>query len=643
MKDLLSPSLSRRRFLALAGASALVRTRGQAVAAAESDRPNILWITAEDMSPTLGCYGDAYATTPNIDALAAQSVRYTNAFATAPVCSPARSCLITGLYATSMGTANLRSQFPLPTGVSGFPSYLRKAGYYCTNNVKTDYNTSNAGSLVRDSWNACSAEAHWRGKKKNQPFFAVFNDMTTHQSRSMVWPYKKFQTEIQSKLGTSERHDPAKAPLPPYYPDTPVTRRTLARYYDCITVMDKNTGKLLKQLEEDGLADNTIVFFYSDHGAGLPRHKRLVLDSGLRVALMVRFPEKYKHLAPANPGEGLDRLVSFVDFAPTVLSLLGMPIPEYMQGRPFLGRSPASPRTHIYGARDRVDEAYDLARCVRDRNWLYIRNYMPHISYNQPSFYSDQGEIRDDITRLEAEGQLTSQSQRHYAGPVRATEELYDTANDPHQVSNLATAAEHEARLERMRALLRQWILDTRDLGFLPECDMAARMGTGTPRETLRSDDAYPLERILAAAERVGTGAGSLPMQVEMLNDKDAAVRYWAAVGLHALGKDARSARAPLTVALKDTAPAVRIEAAWAFVDMGFGAKALPVLAAALEGRDRRAAVRAARALEMLGEKARPMLPAMQRARAAARKGRGDGAMFIRFALDTALEKLGQK
>ena len=641
MKDQAS-QLHRRDFLALTSLSASALLCKRAAAATDGERPNILWITCEDMTPNLGCYGDRYATTPNIDKLAAQSVRYTNAFATAPVCSPARSCLITGMYATSLGTANLRSQFPIPAGVPGFPSFLRKLGYYCTNNVKTDYNTSNAGAIIRASWDACAPTAHWRGKAGQQPFFAIFNDMTTHQSRTMVWPYEKFQKDIQGKLAADERHDPATAPLPPYYPDTPVTRRTVARYYDCISVMDKNTGEILRQLEEDGLADDTIVFFYSDHGAGMPRHKRLVLDSGLRVALMVRFPEKYKDLAPAKSGEALDRLVSFVDFAPTVLSLLGLPIPEYMQGRPFLGRAQGPPRTHIYGARDRVDEAYDLARCVRDGNWLYVRNYMPHVSYNQPSFYSDQGEIRDDITRLAKEGKLTSRAQRHYAGPTRALEELYDTANDPHQVSNLAGTPGQKERLVRMRALLRKWILDTRDLGFLPECDMAARMGGGTPREMLQKDAVYPLERILATAGLVGTGKGSLAEQVAMLRDGDPAVRYWAAVGLHALGKDAEPARKALSSALTDASPAVRIEAAWGLAELGSTGDALPLLVRALEGKDGRAAVRAARALEMLGEKARPVLPAMEKARAAARKGRGDGAMFIRFALDTALERLGR-
>ncbi len=240
-------------------------------AADGADRPNILWITAEDMSPTLGCYGDEYATSPHIDALAKQSVRYTHAFATAPVCSPSRSCLITGCYATSLGTHQMRSAFPIPDFIKGFPSYLREQGYYTTNNVKTDYNTANEPQIIEASWDECSAQAHWHGRKdKSQPFFSVFNLMTSHQSRTMVWPYEQFQKEVQSRLSPEEIHDAAKAPLPPYYPDTPIIRKTVARYYDCVTAMDQEVGEILQQLTDDGLADNTIVFFYSDHGSGMP-------------------------------------------------------------------------------------------------------------------------------------------------------------------------------------------------------------------------------------------------------------------------------------------------------------------------------------------------------------------------------------
>ncbi len=301
----------------------------------DAPRPNILWITCEDMNPNLGFLGDEYARTPNLDKLAQESVYFERAFATAPVCSPARSCLITGVYATSLGTQNLRSKFPIPSFMEGFPSYLRKEGYFCTNNVKTDYNTANEPAIIKASWDQCSASAHWRNRKPGQPFFAVFNDMTTHQSRTMVWPYERFKKEVQAELSAEERHDPAEAPVPPYYPDTPIVRRTIARYYDCITVMDKHVGKLLSQLKEDGLFEDTIIFFFSDHGAGLPRHKRALYDTGLHVPLLVRFPEKWRHLAPAGPGERVGRLVSFVDFPPTVLKLAGIKVPSYMQGIPF--------------------------------------------------------------------------------------------------------------------------------------------------------------------------------------------------------------------------------------------------------------------------------------------------------------------
>ena len=640
--------MNRRDFLKSAslaaistGAAAAVRNPRSAIRNGAA-RPNILWITVEDMSPSLGCYGDTYAATPNIDKLAAESVRYTNVFATAPVCSPVRSCMITGVLASSLGTPNLRSQMPIPKTMTGFPSVLRAAGYYCTNNVKTDYNTANAPAIIKASWDQCSDKAHWRGRTAGQPFFAIFNDMVTHQSRTMVWPYEKFRKEIHDKLPAALRHDPDKAPLPPYYPDTPTTRRTVARYYDCISMMDRNVGRILKELADDGLADETIVFFYSDHGAGLPRHKRLLMDSGMHVPLLIRFPAKYRHLAPAEGGKTVDRLLSFVDFPPTVLDLAGLGVPDYMQGKAFLGPRATAPRTHVYGARDRVDEAFDLARSVRDANWLYIRNYMPHLSYNQPSWYSDQGEIRKDITVLARAGRLTSPAQKHYAGPTRPREELYDTANDPHQINNLAASPAHAERKAAMRKRLRQWMIDTRDLGLLPEWDMVRRAGRSTPYAMARGVRGYPLETILAAADLVGGGSAAMARQITLLGHADGAVRYWAAVGLRALGDKARLAVGALTDAMRDPSPVVRIEAAWALVDLGPGEQpdALAVLTRALADRDGRVALRAARAMQMLGPRARPALAAMKRALTGAKGKRGDSAMFIRFSLDPAVKAL---
>ncbi len=319
-----------------------------AAKAASAELPNILWITAEDLSPDLGCYGNRYAATPHLDQMAQEGVRYTNAFATAPVCSPARSCLITGVYATSLGTHNLRSAFPLPHNVVGFPMLLRERGYYCTNNVKTDYNTSDEQRLIQESWDDCSATAHWRNRAEGQSFFSVFNLMETHQSRTSVWSFDEFEEKIGSQLPRDSRHDPDAVPVPPYYPDTPLVRRTLARYYDCITVMDLKVGQLLKQLNDDGLADSTIVFFYGDHGAGLPRGKRVLFDSGLRVPLLIRVPPRFRQRVPSTPGAVEAQLVSFVDFPPTMLNLLGIDAPGYMQGRPFLGPRIKAPKKRCF-------------------------------------------------------------------------------------------------------------------------------------------------------------------------------------------------------------------------------------------------------------------------------------------------------
>lgn len=605
-------------------------------------RPNILWLTAEDISPNLGCYGDAYARTPNLDAFAQSGVRYTRAFATAPVCSPARSCLITGMFATSLGTQRLRSQFPIPQDVRGFSSLLRDAGYYCSNNVKTDYNIRNEKTFIADAWDESSARAHWRKRRPGQPFFAVFNFMTTHQSRTSVWPHEQFENEIGAKLSPDERHDPETATLPPYYPDTAEARRAWARYHDCITLMDHEAGEMLRQLEADGLDDDTIVFFYGDNGMGMPRGKRLLYDTGLHEPLIVRFPEKWRHLAPAAPGTASDRLVSFVDFAPTVLGLCGVEIPGRMQGTAFLGSAAGEPRRYVYGARDRVDEVFDLSRSVRDGRWLYIRNFMPHLSWMPPERFSDGSTFRRELKRLAAAGQLNA-DQLTYAAPRRALEELYDTDADPHQLHNLAASPDHRDTLQRMRAELRKWQIETRDAGFLTEPQMWQRLSELTPLELARDPKLYPLARLLETADLVGRD-DAWQRQMALLADADDGVRYWAAVGLNAAESLTDSARAALRETLSDSSPVVRIEAASALARHGETQQALPVLAAALTGDQPEVALHAARSLELLGPAARPLLPTMRQVLDLARQAesRGDTMMFIRFSLEASLENFAQ-
>jgi arylsulfatase A-like enzyme len=609
---------------------------GEAVAA---ERPNILWITAEDMSANLGCYGDPFARTPNLDAFVRQAVRYTHAFATAPVCAPARACLITGVYATSLGNPHLRCEIPIPVEFKGYAAYLREAGYFTSNNVKTDYNLKDEVAFKKAAWDRCDPQAHWRQHRPGQPFFAVFNLMETHQSRSNVWSWDEFERDIGSRLRPEDRADPTKVPLPPFYPDTPLARRTMARYYDCIQAMDKVVGRILRELEADGLAADTIIFFYSDHGMGLPRGKRCLYDSGMHVPLLILFPKRWQHLAPAKPGETTDRLVSFVDFAPTVLNLAGVKIPAYMQGVAFLGPAAGQPRAFIYGARDRVDEVYDTARSVRDQRWLYIRNYRPHLSWAQPEGYSDQSELRRELLGMAREGKL-GPSPLTYPAPTRPREELYDTQADPHQLHNLADKPEHRAVLANMRARLRDWILETRDLAFLPEADMLTRAGAGTPFEMARQPGRYPLERVLAAAETVGE-KDAVERQQKLLTDPDAGVRYWAAVGLRAAGGAALPARDGLRRALRDSSSAVRIEAAGALAALGEGKAALDVLTAELDADDWNAVVHAARTLQLLGPRAEPARPAMRERLISARQQEGEQtlAMFARFALEAALEQ----
>lgn len=611
--------------------------------------PNILWITVEDMSPTLGCYGDDFARTPHLDAFAKESILYTNAFASSPVCSPSRSTLITGMHNASMGTHQMRSTNRIPSVVKGFPSFLRQSGYYTSNNVKTDYNCAESERLIEESWDHSSSEAHWRNRKPKQPFFSVFNDMTTHQSRTMVWPYPVFQKEIQSRLTRQERCDPKHAPLPPYYPDTPTIRKTMARYYDCISVMDKNVQRILDQLERDRLADDTIVFFYSDHGSGMPRHKRLLLDSGMRVALMVRFPKNYQHLAPATPGTQLDRLVSFVDFPPTVLNLIGQPIPDYMQGKPFLGPNSKAERQIVYGTRDRVDEVMEMARSVRDKQFLYVRNYMPHLSYNQPSVFSDLSEIRKEINgAASTDLAALSAAQRAYAGPRKPVEEFYDCNADPDNLINLLDgelSLDQRAALVRLRKIYIRTRGEIGDVGAIPESVMRGHVrAQGAPiRDILdrKMNQAPNLEAAWAAADSVGKKDRNA--LVNFLSSENASDRYWALVGMRVDFENDSALHDLAANHLTDRSADVRIEASsWlAEASARYRKQSLNTLMQDMELDDWWSALRACRAIELLGKKAESLLPPMKELYVKHRHQKGDQSLFLAFSAGAFLEQFG--
>lgn len=570
-------------FVLLACAALLLASDPPARAAEYAGRPNILFLVSEDNDPLLGCYGDPFAKTPRLDRLASEGVLYLNALANAPVCAPSRSTLITGVYASSLGTQHMRSRYPVPKDVKFYCQFLREAGYYCMNPGKTDYNIAGNDKAPWDKGKS------WKDAPLGKPWMLVLNTMITHESclhSSHVHP--EFLTE------------PFK--LPPYHPDTPEIRSNWVEYYHEMTKMDAWVGGLLDQLEKDGLADDTIVFYYSDHGGILPRSKRFCLDSGLHVPMIIRFGRNFQNLAPAAPGSKLDRVVTFIDIPPSLCSLAGAPIPEQFQGKAFLGPKSAEPREYAFGFRNRMDETYDFTRTVRDKQFRYVRNYLPHRIPGLHNNYFWQMPATVSWERAFKEGKCDGVQSAFWR--EKEPEELYDEKADPYEVHNLAADPQHRQTLERLRHALREHLLGTRDTGFLPESDMIAR-SRGGPIRTMADDDRrYPVERIINAAELAARrDAGDVPKLVEMMKDSDPAVRYWAATGCCVRKAAAASAADALRALLKDESPAVRVAAAEGLVQVGRTDEGLAGLVAQLSnGGD---ALLALNALDALGDVAK--------------------------------------
>jgi len=510
------------------------------------------------MSPHLGCYGDPDAITPNLDRLAKDGVCFRSAFTVAGVCAPSRTGIITGMYPTTLGAQHMRSKVILPEHIKCFPTYLRRANYWCTNNAKTDYNFQWKESEV---WDECGRNAHWRHRKSDQQsFFAVFNIELTHESRIN---FDEAYPQVKMMLAPAEQRDPTKLTLPPYYPDTPLVRRNWARYYNAITAMDKKVGELLAQLAQDKLTEDTIVFFWSDHGAGLPRAKRWLYDSGTRVPLIVRVPAKFRVDSQAAPGSTDDRLISFIDLAPTVLRLAGVPLPDHFQGQPFLGTDLPAPRTYVFGARDRMDERYDIIRSVRDKRYRYIRNYQPYKPYYQWVSYGERSAVMQELRQLHAKNKLPPAAETFMAD-YKPAEELYDLEKDPHEIHNLAESPDYQEILAHLRTVHRDWVIQTRDLGLLPESEMLARQNTlGNCMAILRQSDGEALlSRLIEAATLAGQPKPDNQSRlIEILNDPDPAVRYWGMIGLGNLPTQPPPPIGPLYDRIQDSSACVRIAA----------------------------------------------------------------------------------
>lgn len=453
-------------------------------------QPNILWIVCEDISPTLSMYGDHSAKTPNLDKLAAKSIIYNNAFATTGVCAPSRSAIITGMLPSAIGTMNMRTakdikswgnrtykdvatrevgdgqdepvldlkgnvireySAVIPENIKCFTEYLRASGYYCTNNQKTDYQFA----APLSAWDENDAKAHWRNRPAGKPFFSVFNIEDTHESR--IWLNKDLPLTV----------DPDKVVLPPYFPDNDVVRRDVARHYSNIEIMDKKVGKIIDELIQDGLYDNTIIFFYSDHGGPLPHQKREIYEYGLKAPLFVKMPN-------SQTSSRTDRLISFVDLGPTVLSLANVQTPKGIDGVPFLGKYEAKPRAFVYGTSDRFDEFSDRIRSVRTEKYLYIKNYYPNLPKYKDVGYRKSMPMMLNMLELRDENKLDDYQKSWFE--TKVNEELYDVVNDPFSISNLATKPEYTKVLKEMREQEQQQFEEKYDYGSIPEADMIAKM-----------------------------------------------------------------------------------------------------------------------------------------------------------------------
>lgn len=594
-------------------------------------RPNILWIVMDDVSPTLGCYGDSYATSPNLDRLARDGIRYERAFAPSGVCATSRSSMITSVYASTLGTQHMRSLAALPSLIRPFPVYLREVGYHTFNWGRTDYNFEVPAGV----WDESGGRAHWRSRRPGQPFFGIFSFTTTHESRIRA------KSDFFEKLPPALRHDPAQASLPAYLPDTPAVRGDWARYHDTITLFDRtDLAKIQDELADDGLADDTILIVFGDQGVGLPRAKQFIFEAGLRIPLIIHFPVKWRHLAPAAPGSVCEDLVSVVDFGASMLSLLGLPVPREMQGRPFLGAAAVAPRDRVYGIRDRMDERIDMNRTVRDTRWKYHRNYHPYLPHFPWLTYMELLPTSREMRRLAAEGALTG-GLAYFLGRKQALEELYDLRSDPDELVNLAGDPRHRDELERMRAEHFAWVRVTRDTGFIPE-HMLRGFAEGSTEYEYGQSVAYRLDDCIATARLMELGPKALPQLLARLRDDYAPVRYWAVAGLLNLGRAAAAAESALLERLADTHPEIALAAAEALCGLGKETAALPVLARHMQDERQLVRIAAGNVVNRIGEKARPLLDIIRTQSRASKLGEGRFLLMVDWLMADTLRNLGE-
>jgi arylsulfatase A-like enzyme len=498
---------------------------------AQQTTPNIVWITIEDTSPDfIGCYGNKQVKTPNIDALAAEGMRFTNAFSTNTICSPSRHAIITGLRTAQDGCGNHRSSFKVPSYVKGFASYLKSAGYFTSNNSKTDYNIHNPQPFVQQNWTEQGGKADFTHRlDKAQPFFSIFNIDESHQSRTMTNSNEWYEKNVLSKLSTEEIIKPIGLEMPPFYNQNDNNRKNMARLYNCLRVTDKEVGRIVQLIKDNGEWDNTILFFYSDHGQGMPRFKTNSSRLGYQVPFIIRFPEKYKHLMNIAQGSTNNELITFEDLAPTTISITtGLPPPAYMRGRVFLGNKAKASDAIFWGSRDNTDEVIDMSRTIIKGDFVYTRIYYPHLPVLQQYAYFNRADILKEM-RHDYHAKELDSLQASIFNP-RSAEYLFNRKTDKWETRNLAFNKKYADTLKIMRNLNQQKIKSYGDVGFLPEAIIAEINKNDTLLAWKKKN--YNVDDYLEVAEMVGMGKSFLQKQMTLLKHKDQVVRYWATIGL---------------------------------------------------------------------------------------------------------------
>lgn len=552
-----------------------------AFSAFAEDRPNILYIALEDITPMMGCYGDDYARTPVFDHLAAEGIRYTNAHSVAPVCSVSRSSIVTGMYPSTIGTLHHRSGgLPAPAFLKFVSNLMGDAGYYTTNH-KGDYNVV---GMKYDLQGKKGGDTPWRRRPdKSQPFFSKIDFGECHSSVTKTAENVIVQQRL-NRLQPGDFHDPAAAPLPSFHPDDPVFRRSWARYYDAVTQVDYRTGEVLDALKQDGLWDDTIIIVWADHGVGMPRGKHTVWEQGTHVPLIVRFPEKFQHLAPAKPGSVIDDLVCLMDMAPSVLTLAGLTPPETMQGRPLLVKGDTEKREFLVAMRNRLDTRTQFVRSIRDKRYRYLRHFFPHRPYAPYETYLWEAPLYDRFQELALAGKLEG-PQAEYARRFKDIEQLYDSESDPEMIHNLADDPAYADVLKQMRQRLHDWMIETHDLGLIDERLLYERAKGRSLWEVGQDIENY--EEILDTANLQLLGEAGLAELKARTESEDESVRYWATLGLAVITQTAGSETVEtilptLKEGLTDSSLDVRLIAAEGLFNLGCYEEALPAVLAEL-------------------------------------------------------------